>query len=63
MPEGFEGNNGDKYANISNFIKTVGFPVAVVCYFLIKDWVFTQHLLEILTKIALALDRIGVTVK
>ena len=57
------GNNNDKYKSLSDFIKTVGFPIAVVVYFLLKDWFFTERLLELLGRIALALDRIGVMIK
>lgn len=59
-----ENNTSDnKYRNLSEFIKTVGFPIAVVCYFLVKDWYYTDRLLDALTRIVIALDRIGVAVK
>lgn len=56
-------NGDDKYQRASEFIKTVGFPIAVVCYFLVKDWYYTDKLLDALTRIVIALDRIGVAVK
>lgn len=41
-------------------IKDLGVPVSLVCYYVVKDWYFTEKLVSALTKIELMMKSVGV---
>ena len=54
-----DNNQSTWYGIIKTFIRDLGFPIAVALYFLAKDYFFTEKLITLQTKIALALDQIA----
>ena len=50
---------GSWYWHLRTFIRDLGFPIAVACYFLFRDYIFTERMIVLQTKIAIALDEIA----
>lgn len=53
-------------STIADFITKLGLPVALVLYYVYKDWKFTQQLIEALTRNTMLLgsiaEKIGIVV-